>query len=136
MTEEEKGFVIKDRRSFDEKGELKDKEAREKEARKAPPEKAPGDPPKKRSGETSSPLPEVSFTGLIFSLSSSALFHMGEIADPATGEKKKDLGLAKHAVDTIAMLREKTAGNMTPEEQKFVENVLTDLRWRYVKAKD
>jgi hypothetical protein len=34
------------------------------------------------------------------------------------------------------MLREKTAGNLTPEEQKFVENVLTDLRWRYVKAKD
>jgi hypothetical protein len=131
MSEEEKGFVIKDRRSFDEKGELKDKEAR-----KAPPEKAPSEPPKKRSEETTHPLPEVSFTGLIFSLSSSALFHMGEIADPATGEKKKDLGLAKHAVDTIAMLREKTAGNMTPEEQKFVENVLTDLRWRYVKAKD
>jgi hypothetical protein len=132
MSEEEKGFVIKDRRSFDEKGELKDREAR-----KAPSEKAPSEPPKKRTTETAtSPLPEVSFTGLIFSLSSSALFHMGEIADPATGEKKKDLGLAKHAVDTIAMLREKTAGNLTPEEQKFVENVLTDLRWRYVKAKD
>jgi len=132
MSEEEKGFVIKDRRSFDEKGELKDREVG-----KAPPEKAPSEPPKKRTTETAPPpLPEVSFTGLIFSLSSSALFHMGEIADPATGEKKKDLGLAKHAVDTIAMLREKTAGNLTPEEQKFVENVLTDLRWRYVKAKD
>jgi hypothetical protein len=132
MSEEEKGFVVKDRRSFDDKGELKDKETR-----KAPPEKAPGEPPKKGATETTTtPLPEVSFTGLIFSLSSSALFHMGEIADPATGEKKKDLGLAKHAVDTIAMLREKTTGNLTPEEQKFVENVLTDLRWRYVKAKD
>jgi hypothetical protein len=132
MSEEEKGFVIKDRRSFDEKGELKDREAP-----KAPVDKAPSEPPKKRTTETATPpLPEVSFTGLIFSLSSSALFHMGEIADPATGEKKKDLGLAKHAVDTIAMLREKTAGNLAPEEQKFVENVLTDLRWRYVKAKD
>jgi hypothetical protein len=132
MSEEEKGVVIKDRRSFDEKGDLKDTEAR-----KAPPEKAPSEPSKKRTKETTtSPLPEVSFTGLIFSLSSSALFHMGEIADPSTGEKKKDLGLAKHAVDTIAMLREKTTGNLTPEEQKFVENVLTDLRWRYVKAKD
>jgi hypothetical protein len=132
MPEEEKGFVIKDRRSFDEKGELKDKEAG-----KAPTEKTPSEPPKKRKTETATPpLPEVSFTGLIFSLSSSALFHMGEIADPATGEKKKDLGLAKHAVDTIAMLREKTTGNLTPEEQKFLENVLTDLRWRYVKIKD
>ena len=132
MSEEEKGFVIKDRRSFDEKGDLKDKEAAQ-----APPEKAAGEPPEGRKKETTtSPLPEVSFTGLIFSLSSSALFHMGEIADPSTGENRKDLGLAKHAVDTIAMLREKTAGNLTPEEQKFVENVLTDLRWRYVKAKD
>jgi Domain of unknown function (DUF1844) len=131
MQEEEKGFVIKDRRSFDEKGELK-----ESETKKTPPEKTTSGPPKGRPTETTPPLPEVSFTGLIFSLSSSALFHMGEIADPATGEKKKDLGLAKHAVDTIAMLREKAAGNMTPEEQKFVENVLTDLRWRYVKAKD
>jgi hypothetical protein len=132
MPEDEKGFVIKDRRSFDEKGELK-----EKEAQKAPQDKVKEEPPKKRATETTMhPLPEVSFTGLIFSLSSSALFHMGEIADPATGEKKKDLGLAKHAVDTIAMLREKTSGNLTPEEQKFLENVLTDLRWRYVKAKD
>jgi len=131
MSEEEKGFVIKDRRSFDEKGELK-----EDEKEKPPSEKVQSEPPKSRPTEKATPpLPEVSFTGLIFSLSSSALFHMGEIADPSTGEKKKDLNLAKHAVDTIAMLREKAAGNMTPEEQKFVENVLTDLRWRYVKAK-
>jgi len=79
-------------------------------------------------------LPEVNFSTLIFSLSSSALFHLGEIADPQTGEKKKDLPLAKHAVDTIVMLREKTKGNLTEEEQKFIDSVLNDLQWRYVKA--
>jgi len=124
------GFVIKDRRSFDEKGDLKDetpegevkKEAKQEEARK---------------DETESvPLPEVNFNSLIFSLSSSALLHLGEIADPSTGEKKKDIAIAKHSIDTIAMLKEKTEGNLTEEEGTFLENILTDLRWRYVKAKD
>jgi len=79
-------------------------------------------------------LPEVNFNELIFSLSSSAMFHMGEIPDPKTGEKTKDIPLAKHSIDIISMLKDKTLGNLTGEEQKFLDNVLTDLRLRYVKA--
>ena len=134
MADEEKGFVIKDRRSLDEKGELKGREAEEKKEQK--PSEKPEAGKKPRSEERTSPLPEANFTSLIFSLSSSALFHFGEIEDPLTGHKKKDLPLAKHAIDTIAMLKEKTKGNLTEEERKFLENVLTDLRWRYVKASD
>jgi hypothetical protein len=134
MNEEEKGFVIKDRRSFDEKGDLKDIEA-EKESKTGSEKKeaeAGKEAPKEEIERP--PLPEVNFSTLIFSLSSSALFHCGEIADPQTGEKKKDLPLAKHSIDTIAMLKEKTKGNLTEEEQKFIDSVLSDLRWRYVKA--
>ncbi len=80
------------------------------------------------------PLPEVNFNSLIFSLSSSALLHLGEIADPQTGKKMKDLPLAKHSIDIIAMLKDKTKGNLSDEEQKFLESILTDLRWRYVRA--
>jgi hypothetical protein len=129
MEEEEKGFVIKDRRSFDDKGDLKDDAPKEEEKQKKPEAEAP------KKEEQAPPLPEVNFTSLIFSLSSSALFHLGEIADPQSGETKIDLPLSKHAIDTIAMLQEKTKGNLTDEEDKFVENILTDLRWRYVKAK-
>jgi hypothetical protein len=128
MNEEEKGFVVKDRRSFDEKGELKDKETAPVEEKEKKAEA------KKEQKASPPPLPEVNFTSLIFSLSSSALFHLGEIADPQTGEKKTDFPLAKHAIDTISMLKEKTAGNLDDGEKKFIENVLTDLRWRYVKA--
>ncbi|MDY6971511.1 MAG: DUF1844 domain-containing protein [Thermodesulfobacteriota bacterium] len=128
MTEEERGFVIKDKRSFDDKGDLKadniDEERNEEEPRTQTP---------KEEAKTH-PLPEVNFTSLIFSLSSTALFHLGEIADPQTNEKNKDLPLAKHTIDTIAMLKEKTDGNLTEEEQKFLESILTDLRWRYVNA--
>jgi hypothetical protein len=128
---EEKGFVIKDRRSFDEKGDLKSETEQGKgEAEK---QTAGKEEPREEAKQTS-PLPEANFNSLIFSLSSSALFHLGEIADPQTGAKNKDLPLAKHAIDTIKMLEEKTAGNLSKEEATFIDNVLTDLRWRYVKA--
>ena len=130
MDEEEKGFVIKDKRSFDDQGELKAEE---------PPKE--GDQPqakKKEEPETTEgprpPLPEANLSSLIFSLSSSALLHIGEIADPQTGQTRKDLTLAKHTIDTIAMLKEKSAGNLSDEEGTFLDNILTDLRWRYVKA--
>ena len=132
MDEEEKGFVIKDKRSFDDEGELREKK-----------QNAPVKEPeieKKEAKETldeepaMGPLPEVNFNSLIFSLSSSVLLHLGEIEDPQTGEKRKDLAIAKHSIDTIAMLKEKTQGNLDDEEAKFIENILTDLRWRYVKA--
>lgn len=128
MAEEEKGFVIKDRRSFDEKGELKDTKLEE-EAKK----EEPGDQAPKKEAEHP-PLPEVNFASLIFSLSSTVLFHLGEIADPQSGKKAKDMSLAKHTIDIIAMLKEKTKGNLTEEEKKFIENILTDLRWRYVNS--
>ncbi len=133
MAEEEKGFVLKDRRAFDDKGELKDQDL---EGQGVKPESEAGQ--KAASGareeEKKTPLPEVNFSSLILSLSSSALLHIGEIADPYTGEKKKDLALAKHSIDTIAMLKEKTSGNLSEEEQKLLDSVLTDLRWRYIKA--
>ena len=129
MSVEGKGFIIKDKRSFDEEGELKE-EKKDREAEKEEEERQEV----KTEDTERVPLPEVNFNSLVFSFSSSALFHMGEIADPQSGEKKKDLALAKHSIDTIAMLKEKTKGNLTEEEEKFVDNILTDLRWRYIKA--
>ena len=128
MGEEEKGFVLKDRRSFDEKGELKERGQKEEVKGEEKKEEAKEEEPQRV------PLPEVSLSSLVFSLSSSALLHLGEIADPQTGEKKEDFALAKHSIDTIGMLKEKTAGNLTEDEDKFLESILTDLRWRYVKA--
>ncbi len=127
MADEEKGFVIKDRRAFDDKGEVKDQERKEEPRKEEPGKKAPG----RETEET--PLPEVNFNSLIFSLSSSALINLGEIADPHTRQTEKDLPLAKHSIDTIAMLKDKTKGNLNPEEQRFVDTILADLRWRYVK---
>jgi hypothetical protein len=129
MEIEGKGFVVKDKRALDEKGELKEEKeeaaAEVKEEEKKEESKEEAERP---------PLPEVNFNSLIFSLSSSVLLHLGEIAEPQSGEKKKDIALAKHTIDIIAMLKEKTQGNLTEEEEKFLESILADLRLRYVKA--
>lgn len=135
MEIEGKGFVIKDKRSFDDKGEPREKKE-EDEAKKEIEKEEVKKEKARRDDDQRAPLPEVNFNSLIISLSSSALLHLGEIADPSTGEKKKDIAMAKQSIDIISMLREKTRGNLTDEEQKFIDNILTDMRWRYVKAKE
>ncbi len=126
---EEKGFIIKDRRTFDEKGERRTEKTEEE------PQRRPVEEPRRRSETRQAPpLPEADFNSLIFSLSSTVLLHLGEVPDPQTNEKRKDLPLAKHTIDTIAMLKEKTKGNLDAEEQRFIDAVLTDLRLRFVRA--
>ena len=79
-------------------------------------------------------LPEVTFSAFVMSLNTSALFHLGEIPDPDTGEKKKDLMLARHAIDTLAMLQKKTAGNLDDEERELLSNIVYDLQMRYIRV--
>jgi hypothetical protein len=77
-------------------------------------------------------MPEVTFAAFVMSLNTSALFHLGEISDPATGEKHVDLVLVQHTIDTLKMLEEKTEGNLTDEEKDILKNVLYDLKIRFV----
>lgn len=78
-------------------------------------------------------MPEVTFTTLVMSFNTSALFHLGELADPESGEKHRDLLLAKHTIDTLSLLKEKSKGNLTVKESELLDNVLYDLRMRYVR---
>jgi len=78
-------------------------------------------------------LPEVSFSMFILSLNTSALVHLGQLPDPLTQEKKVDLALARHTIDTLQMLREKTKGNLTKEEEKLLDSILYELRILYLK---
>jgi hypothetical protein len=79
------------------------------------------------------PLPKADFAGLALSLATSALFHLGLIADPESGEPgQKNLALARHSIDTLELLEEKTRGNLTGEEATLLANLLTELRVHYV----
>lgn len=76
---------------------------------------------------------EVSFTALVISLASSAAVHFGDLGDPVTGEKQPaNLIAARHAIDLLSILEEKTAGNLTEDEQQVLEQVLVELRMRFV----
>jgi len=122
---QEKGFVVKDKR-FSARKEAEGKsQVKEGERVEEPP---------KEDVKQEVPLPEISFLNLIFSLSTSALVQLGEIQDPVTQQLAKNLPLAKQTIDLVGMLKEKTKGNLTSDEEKVVENILYDLRMRYVKA--
>ena len=79
-------------------------------------------------------LPEVTFSSFVISLSTAALVHLGEMEEPESGVKKKDLLLAKHSIDTLAMLQEKTRGNLEDDEKALLDHILFDLRMKFVQA--
>ena len=126
--EQEKGFTVRDKRfSAKKEGEV-DSQTQE-EGKKEETQKQKEDISRKDA-----PLPEITFVNLIFSFSTSVLIQLGEIQDPLTQKSDKNLPLAKQTIDLIGMLKEKTKGNLTPDEEKLIETVLYDLRMRYVKA--
>jgi len=122
--EKEKSFVVRDKRFT----------AKKEEEKVSPGNEKMEEPLREEVSREEVPLPEINFTSFIFSLSTSALIQLGEIEDPFTQKQSKNLPIAKQTIDLIGMLREKTKGNLPSEEGNFLDNVLFDLRMRYVKA--
>lgn len=111
----ERGFTIVDRRG--EESEAPDS-----------PDPTPSDA---SSGPTD--LPGVDFAGFCLSLATSALYHLGLVADPETGQPgQPNFPVARQTIDTLILLQEKTQGNLTDEEQELLTNLLTELRMRFV----
>lgn len=79
-------------------------------------------------------MPEVTFSAFIMSLNTSVLFHLGVIEDPATGKKEIDLDLARHGIDTLTLIQEKTSGNLSKDEEEMLKNILYDLKIRFVQT--
>ena len=86
--------------------------------------------------DTHIPLPPPTFEFLVFSLKMQAEMRMGLMGGAEEQEEKPDLLTARHAIDMLAMLAEKTRGNLSMEEQRLIENSLTELRFRYVQASE
>ena len=148
MSEEEKGFVVKDRRIFTDEDKEADAKAEKTQTHPATDEEAQSPPTteKSREPEAAEPsktdaseaqpqFPEINFPTFVVSLNASALLHLGAIEDPTTGQKTKNLPMAKQTIDILSMLEEKTAGNLNNEEKNLLKNILYDLRLMYVKKK-
>ena len=123
MSDEEiegEGFVFKDNRS----SQLSEDEAQDhdtQEAQKTEP----------AEGETQQPF-QLDFSTFIMSLTSSAFYHLGDIADPETGKTETNLPAVQQTIDMLIMLKEKTQGNLTEEEAKLLEQLVYELQMKFV----
>jgi hypothetical protein len=140
MAEEEqeggRGFKVQDRRRFSpETGEprpTEEIENSEKTEAQAAPQQEPPSPSQARTERASSPKAEISFASFILGLSTQALMYMGEMP-PAPGQPAHtDLAAAQQMIEVLAMLQQKTKGNLDTGEAAMLESALFDLRMRYV----
>ncbi len=124
---EDKGYTVKDNRylhmSEEEKAQAREQAAEQAKAGAA-------------TGETFQdiPMPEITFSSFILSLSSSVFINIGAMPDPNTGKVEKNLALAKQTIDLLGVLREKTKGNLTADEESLFDHLLYDLRMAYIKV--
>ncbi len=137
--EEKKDFIVKDRRIFADENidaaDPKDDERPAEEEKEAPESPTAEDTSTEQQQEPPHQFPEINFATFVASLNASALLQLGAIEDPTSGQKNKNLPMAKQTIDILSMLQEKTKGNLSEEEENLLKNILYDLRIMYVKEK-
>jgi hypothetical protein len=141
----EGGFKVTDRRLFNPDGSLR--EQLPEEAPAAAPTSAPvteptpepepePEPPLDFDAEMGDDQGEMTeFMGVIMEFAAPAFIHLGLAEHPATGRPQVNLPAAQQAIEMLRILREKTTGNLTREEENFFDGLLTDLRMQFVSLK-
>jgi hypothetical protein len=125
--EEGRGFTVSDRRRFSqETGEARVDAPEERATAETAPETG-GD-----QAAAAAPLPEITLSTFIISLSTQVLMHLGEIPNPVDNALRRDLPAAKQVIDILGMLQQRTKGNLDKSEETLFDSVLYDLRMRYV----
>ena len=126
MSKEDKaegdGFVIKDSRS----SQLSKEEAETHDTQES-------SAPAEAGADQQNQQPfQIDFSTFIMSLTSSAFYHLGDIADPETGKTETNLPAVHQTIDMLTMLRGKTQGNLNEEENKLLEQLIYELQMKYV----
>jgi hypothetical protein len=132
-----RGFTVQDRRRFSpETGEARDDVADTPHdpAPAAPSAESPDTRTEAPSAAHHEPLPEINFSTFVISLSTQVLMHLGEIANPISGTVDADVPAAKQMIDMLSMLKDKTRGNLNANEERLMQDILFDLRMKYVEA--
>jgi hypothetical protein len=125
---EGKGFTVRDRR-----GVKIDTESAE--TKRDPQSEAPAAERKRTTapGSGSRQLPPVDFTAFLVGLGQMALMHLGELPEPGSETRSVDLAQARHSIDILDMLEQKTQGNLTEEEATLLRTLEGELKMKYVK---
>ncbi len=126
----EEEFTVRDRRTFpsDSASSSSEPGAGSAAPDSSRPEQSAGD------REKTAPPPELDFSGFIFSLATTAQVSLGALPDPQTSLTAQNLPAAKQMIDIIGIIKDKTKGNLTAEEQALVDAILFNLRMQYVKT--
>lgn len=131
--EEEKGFTVRDRRRVKMETDSAETEGQQGTAEAAG----------RRETETGGgsagaarkpPLPPVDFPGFLIGLAQMALVHLGEVPEPQGGSREADLEQARHTIDLLDLLEEKTRGNLSSDEEQLLRHLRSDLKLRFVRA--
>jgi hypothetical protein len=136
---QEKGFVIKDRRRFDDSGEARSEtpqeeaSAKPQEPKPEPKSAEPRTDEPKQPAQAEATFPELNFATFVFSLGTSAMYHFGDFPDPVTKKAERNLEAAKQTIDILGILKDKTKGNLSDDEDRLLESLLYELRMRYVR---
>jgi len=126
--QEEQGFRVTDKRGFREDGEPAAPETTEKAEETPPGEPSPAKEDKTEKRE----IPPIDFPSYILSYYTQGLVLLGEVPNPYTNKKEEDVEAARHTVDILSMLEEKTKGNLSNEERQLLETVLYELRMKFM----
>ena len=116
------------------KGQFPPRPARKFPAAAGPAPPAQGGPHADAEHGPGQTMPDATFSVLVQTLATQAALFLSDERDPETGESLRQLDLAKHHVDLLAVLEEKTKGNLTPEEKRLLDTVLYELRMAYISA--
>jgi len=131
--QEEQSFRVTDKRGFREDGESAAPESRENEKEEENPiVEQPSKEKEKPPEQETPPRPPIDFPSYILSYYTQGCVLLGEVPNPYTNKKEEDLEAAKHTVDILSMLEQKTKGNLGKEEQQLIESVLYELRMKFM----
>lgn len=131
-TKDHETFRVVDRRPFNPDGTLRPEFAEQREPAEPPPSAVPSSGGATRAAAPEPPSTSPLFLDFLMGLVSSAAVHLGMVENPDAGQKQIDLAAAKEVIDLLGVLREKTSGNLSREEQQVFDGSLTELRMRYV----
>ncbi|MEE8300950.1 MAG: DUF1844 domain-containing protein, partial [Candidatus Tectomicrobia bacterium] len=126
----ERGFTVADKRQFTKEGQRKP-EARPTDA----PQPSAPPPPRQEAPRQEAPphdMPPADFSTFVAMMANNVMMFLGQIPDPATQQPRRDLLQAKHTIDILIMLRDKTQGNQTAEEEQLLQELLPQLQMAYV----
>lgn len=113
---------------------MTEKKVDEEWKKQAAEEKAQADREQAQQQGRAGPPPKPNFIMFLAGLATQALIHLGEMEHPITKKREKNLDEAKYTIDLIELLEEKTKGNLSAEEKKYLDGILYDLRMRFVAA--